>query len=291
MNYLISNLKRALRPLDIISLTLIIYCIIILIIGWNIWVRPLYYLLGYLVIGIMILMLKMMKDKSRFVSFLRDWYPFFVFAFFFEASTHLNRLFFRDYLDPFFQQIDQLIFGYQPALVWGQLLDGYFWQELFHFGYFSFYVTIPGIAIYYYLKNRENFTRYVFVISFLFYCCYVIYIILPVIGGRFWETSLQLSTEYRYGIFTRIMAYIYNYTNHWGGAVPSSHVVASVGSTLYLLRNSRFSGYLLLPLSIILIISTVYCHYHYFIDALTGMVAAVILFYAGNNLYGVLKNV
>ena len=129
------------------------------------------------------------------------------------------------------QKIEAAIFGYQPALVWGTKYSNYFLQEFFHFWYLSFYIMIIGVGIIFYKNNRDNFHRYYFAVIFVFFSSYVFYYFVPVVGGRFWPETLALSKLYRYGIFTRIMAFVYNRTGHWGGAIPSSHVAVAVAVT------------------------------------------------------------
>jgi len=279
------KLKLELKPLDIMTLILIAYNIVIIIIGWKRLSTPSEFLLKYLIVGLLVILLNFKQSENRYLRFLQNFYPFFLFGFFFETSTLMNRIFLPEYLDPFFQRIDQFIFGYQPAIEWGIRHDGYFLQEIFHFGYFTFYLMIPGLAIYYYLKDHQTFQRYIFTICFILYACYVIYVILPVIGGRFWEKTQVISKIYRYGIFTRIMAFIYQETDHWGGAVPSSHVAAAIGVLLSVWKEKLKFVYVLLPVVVLLTISTVYCHYHYFIDALIGILFGIILFFAGEKIY------
>ncbi|HHE37109.1 MAG TPA: phosphatase PAP2 family protein [Candidatus Cloacimonetes bacterium] len=278
--------KNRFRPIDILTFLYILINLLYIIFGWKRVHNPHIHFPVFLMIGIVIYILIRNEKHSGILSFLRDWYPVIAFTYFFEATSALNKVIFPDFLDPFFQKIDFHIFGYQPAIVWGIKLD-YFWlQELMHFAYFCYYLMIPVLGFLLYFKKREAFHRFVFSISFLFYFCYLIFNILPVIGGRALEGATFLTTEYRYGIFTRIMALIYNNTAHLGGAFPSSHVAVAVGVTISALRDVKWFGWILIPISFLLSISTIYCHYHYFIDTVAGLFFGIGIYYLGLKIYG-----
>ncbi len=228
--------------------------------------------------------------KKRLIRFLHLWSAPMFFAFFFEATSAVNLVVFKDFLDPFFQRLDYLIFAYQPAMEWGTRWDNYFIQELLHFSYFSYYLMIFGVPFLIYFKRKEEiFKRVVFNISFVFYCCYLIFMVLPVIGGRALEGAFELTVQYRYGIFTHLMAYIYRATPHLGGAFPSSHVAIAVCISLISSKYFKVLPYILFPITFLLSISTVYCHYHYFVDTIAGVIYGAGCYYLSEKLYNKLK--
>ena len=228
------------------------------------------------------ILIRLYNEKSGWVlTFLRLWYPFILFTYFFELSTIANRVFFPDYIDPFFIRIDQFIFGYQPVELWGQMINNFFLRELLYMAYFSYYLVIPGVAFLLYLTKRELFERYAFTISFVFFVCYFTYTFLPVIGGRYLPGIPELTTAYQGGPFQHIMAFIYITSDHWGSAFPSSHVAVTVAVNIAALQYFKKLGYYLLPLTILLSFSTIYCHYHYFIDTVFGLFYGVGFYFAG----------
>ncbi len=201
----------------------------------------------------------------------------------------MNQILWHGYWDLHIHKIEQAIFGYQPALEWGTRFSSYFLQEFFHFWYLSFYLMIVGLGLLFYFKNRDNFYRYFFIISFVFYSCYIIYYFIPVVGGRFWDITLTLSREYRYGLFTRIMALVYNNTTHWGGAIPSSHVAVATAVTVASFQYHKLLGWFMILATILLSISTVYCHYHYFIDTPVGIFCGIAFYFLGRKIYSNLE--
>jgi len=119
---------------------------------------------------------------AKLLGFFRHFYPVLLYAGFFAETGWLNQMFVRGYLDPVIVRCDQVLFGCQPSLVLMERLPYLLVSELFYSAYFSYYIMIGGVGIALYLRNRPAFYRYVSVVSFVFYVCYLIYIFVPVIG-------------------------------------------------------------------------------------------------------------
>lgn len=283
--------KEKLIPLDVLTYIYILFKLIYISAGWNRIEQPLSLIISYLAIFIFaVLVQRLYKEGSNAVfKFIRYAYPMLFLGFFFNSATLVDRVIFSDYLDPFFQNIDYLMFGYQPAIEWGKRYSHIIIQELFHFAYFSYYIIIPLVAILILLKKSEYFAKFMFTFFMIFYTCYITYSILPVIGARYWEELFKLTMTYRGGPFTHIMAFIYSNSQHTGAAIPSSHVAMTLVANIGAYKYSKLSGTILFPLSLMLFISTVYCHYHYFIDVIFGIIYALILFKPAEMLYDLLE--
>ena len=218
----------------------------------------------------------------RALQFLRGVYPILLFTYYYGSLHAVARIVFPDWLDPWFMELDHKIFGYYPSLVWGQKFNHWLTQELFHFAYFCYYPMIGGLPVYFYLKNKPAFKELIFNLTFVFYCCYVFYSLIPVVGARIHTDALTLSQTYRGGLFTRIMALIYNRSNHWGGAFPSSHIAIAIVLTIAALKHVPKIGYLFVFITFFLSVATVYCHYHWFVDALAGTFTGIAGWFAGS---------
>jgi len=208
---------------------------------------------------------------AKTLHFVRSIYPVALFGYFYISGYAVNRIIFPDWLDPWFLRIDLKLFGYYPSLVWGQKYGHWALQELFHFAYFCYYPMIAGLPVYLYFKNKKAFAELIFSLTFVFYLCYWIYSWLPVIGGRYFPEAMELTKVYHSGPFTYVMAFIYNTSGHLGGAFPSSHIGITLVLTIAALRYVRRLGYLFCVISFFLSIATVFCHYHWFIDAVAGI--------------------
>jgi membrane-associated phospholipid phosphatase len=239
--------------------------------------------------------------RNRVLDLLRHFYPVLLYAAFFAETGSLNRMFFKDYLDPVVAQWEQSLFGCQPSVLFMEKLPWLPVSELFYACYFSYYVMIGGVGLALFLRNRQQFFHYVSVVSFLFYVCYLIYIILPVIGSRAFFRQVdgymlpgatqQLAVTDTYpeavqaGVFFQLMKWVYRVFEAPGAAIPSSHVAVALCTVYFSFRYLRPIRYVHLAVACLLCLSTVYCRYHYVVDVLTGVLTATLLVPLGNWLY------
>jgi membrane-associated phospholipid phosphatase len=232
---------------------------------------------------------------------LRHFYPVLLYTAFFCETGLINRMFFPDYLDPVLIRWEQAIFGGQPSVVFMDKLPYLAVSEIFYLAYFSYYLMIGGVGIALFLRNREQFFHYVSVVSFLFYVCYLIYIVLPVIGSRAFfhqvetyvlppESQRFASTDFypesvKSGLFFRLMLFIYRVFEAPGAAFPSSHVAVALCTLYFSFRYLRPIRHLHLVFAILLCLATIYCRYHYAIDVLAGLITAAVVIPLGNWLF------
>jgi membrane-associated phospholipid phosphatase len=210
-------------------------------------------------------------------------------------------MFVTHYLDAFTIRADQALFGGQPGAT---LMPRFPWlalSELFYAAYFSYYIMIGGVGFVLLLRNRAHFLHYVSVVSFVFYICYLTFIFLPIIGPQVLAHEIpayhlpadleHLAVDNYYpdsvrsGVFFNIMEWIYRVFESPGSAFPSSHVAIAVCTLYFSFRYLRPIRYIHLLAVVLLCISTVYCHYHYGVDVLGGLLTAAILIPLANYLY------
>jgi membrane-associated phospholipid phosphatase len=242
------------------------------------------------------------RHKSFWLlDFLRHFYPVLLYTAFFIETGSLNRMFFTEYLDPMVAQWEQQIFGCQPSVLFMEKFPYLIVSELFYISYFCYYIMISGVGLALFLRSRQQFFHYVSVVSFLFYVCYSIYIVLPVIGSRAFfrqvdgymlpAATQQLAVTDAYpeavqaGVFFHIMKWIYREFEAPGAAFPSSHVAVALCTVFFSFRYLRPIRYVHLGVAVMLCISTVYCRYHYVVDVLAGLVTAAVVIPLGNWLY------
>jgi membrane-associated phospholipid phosphatase len=237
---------------------------------------------------------------GRFVEFLRYFYPILLFTGFYRETGALHHMFFAGFLDPWLIRLEQGLFGIQPSLEFMEFLPYLAVSELFYTAYFSYYIMIVGIGIALYIRNRNQFFHYISVISFVFYVCYLTYIVLPVVGPRAFyagATGFELSADVRpeeippypeavqKGPFYQVMRSIYHHLEAPGAAFPSSHVAIAIVTVWFSFRYLPRIRYLHLTDVILLCLSTVYCRYHYVVDVVAGMATAAVLVPIANWFY------
>jgi hypothetical protein len=182
------------------------------------------------------------RPENRFFSFFRHFYPLILYAFLYRESEQLNLMFVDKYLDPAFIALEELIFGFQPAVVFMNAFPHPLVSEFFYMSYFSYYVMIAAVGLALYFKRREEFWHYLAVLSFVFYGCFLVFIFLPVAGPpaffmeipRYLDQQrlpyypLEFPASVTLGPFFHLMGFLYSAFETGGGAFPSSHVAAAL---------------------------------------------------------------
>ena len=195
------------------------------------------------------------------------------------------------YLDGFFIRFEEKLFGCQPSILFMEKLSWLPISEIFYAAYFSFYVMIAAIGLVLYIQERRRFWRYVSVVSFVFYVCYLAFIFLPVVGPPVFYLALPgfdhgpaYPAAVQAGPMFKLVTWIYR-AEAPGGAFPSSHVALAICTLYFSWRFVPKIRWIHLVVVILLCASTVYCRYHYLVDVFAGMLAAALLIPLGEWLY------
>ena len=212
------------------------------------------------------------------LMFIRAWYPVLLLIYLYSESGLINNLFFDAPLDPMYIALERLIFRCEPAMILPAKFNHRFLMEYFHFFYFTYYLYLPVIGAVFYLRDRLFFEEFLFAISLTLLSCYLIFIFFPAIG------PIPLRQGLYFGFFTSLMDLIYR-IDIPGGAFPSSHVAAAVVCMVMVLRKIRILGLILIPFVASLIAATVYCRYHYAVDAVAGIIYGVLMILLCDFLY------
>jgi membrane-associated phospholipid phosphatase len=185
-------------------------------------------------------------------------------------------------LDPFFARLEERIFGMQPAVEFAEAL-GYApgLTELFFFGYFFYYLLITSGFWLMFLRGRQDrAARCVFIVSTSFAVLYVWYVFFPVHGPKYFIDILHARyyAEFDGFLFTSIMTGVLPNMNLAGAAFPSSHVAIAL---VALFLNKRYAPRLAAvyaPMTLLLMVSTVYIYAHYAVDVLAGVLVGPLLY-------------
>jgi membrane-associated phospholipid phosphatase len=235
------------------------------------------------------------------LHFLRHFYPILLYTGFYRETELLNRMIFPEFLDPTFVRLEERLFGGQPSLAFMSRAPQLWLSEFFYASYFSYYLMIAGVGLILLLRNRTQFFHFVSVVSFAFYICYFIFILLPVVGPRIFYSEVlppALMTELLHGSVPppypdalqsgwcfNLMKLIYHHFEAFGAAFPSSHVVVAIVTAWFSWRYLPRLRWLHLALVPPLCAATVYCRYHYLVDVIAGVAVAMVLLPLGNSLY------
>lgn len=170
------------------------------------------------------------------------WYP--------ETYDFCSQL---PYLDHVFAQIDQTLFGCQPALVFNQIVTSTFWSEAFNMGYYAYYYMMGATLIFYLLCRYREADRAGFIFLASFFLFYMIYEFLPVAGpqyyfkavgteaaetgvfpavGYYFQTHTEMLMPEIKGIFSQLVLGAQEVGERPTAAFPSSHVGMSTVTML-----------------------------------------------------------
>lgn len=208
--------------------------------------------------------------QNKLVSLLRCGYPLLSFPIMYEELGQFIHLIFPYWFDFIIHRLELSIFHVHPTL-WLQKLVTPWATEYFKLSYSSYYLVIPIAALALYLKgDMKIFEELITTLAFVFYICYVGFILLPVEGPRYAFASLYTIKLKGY-IITNFQDSLTNIGALHGGCMPSSHVAAALVSLVSIRRYVRLAYYFLLPAVLSLFVSTVYTHDHYLSDVIVGL--------------------
>lgn len=223
------------------------------------------------------------SNKSKIISFLRHFYPLLFTAYFYGETGYYNNIFFPD-LDGLFVDVDNFLFGFQPALRFSTRYDNLWFSELMYFSYFSFYLLIIIFPIILYFKNNSEFDKFFFIIIFSAYSYYLFFAIFPVVGPQFFFPvgQVEIAQPLFWG---KIMKFIQDTGETPTGAFPSSHVGLSLIILLISARTNTKQLIVIFPLALLVCFSTVYIKAHYVIDIIGGIISVPLLYFLGDKIY------
>ncbi len=220
--------------------------------------------------------------RNRAARFIRLFYPQLLYLLFFRECILLSQLFYGGRsLDRIFAEADRLIFGFQPAIEFHRALPQHpLLVELFFFGYFFYFILITAGWWLLFLQRRYAQALQAFtIVTACFFFMFFFFSLFPVQGPKYYFPELRSAWygSFRGYLVTGILRQAFDRMNLAGAAFPSSHVVVA---TVSLLLNRRYNpalAWALLPLTLLLFLSTVYLYAHYAVDVLAGLAVGLLL--------------
>jgi membrane-associated phospholipid phosphatase len=222
-------------------------------------------------------------SKNKIVQFFRLFYGQAFYIIYFPECITLSQLFYNGKsFDSIFAYLDFIIFHYQPAVEFSKaFITNRYINELFFFSYFAYYLLMTAGWWILYFRKKKKLAHYCFFVTTLsFGFLYIWYTFFPVKGPKFYIESLHnvWYSNFQGFYFTNLMKRIFNSANLGGAAFPSSHVAISL---IALFLNRTYNKNLMpiiFPLTLTLMLSTVYLYAHYFVDVIGGIFAAIMLY-------------
>jgi membrane-associated phospholipid phosphatase len=242
--------------------------------------------LGALTIGVLVVAL-MARDEERLSPVLRVLVNFY-------GAAFLPILF--NVLEPFIQALrggarddlliaaDRWLFGVDVT-IWMERFVTPFWNSYFAIAYSTYYffaLTLGGLL---WAFRRADGRRFFFTIILAYHVSYVGYFIIPGLGPRFTMADRQTVSVHDTAVSRAIDDGLNRLEHTKYDVFPSGHTMITVGTLLVAWKRFRKAFWFLLPVGVSLVISTVYCRYHYVIDVIAGIGLAALVVPLGDRLY------
>lgn len=236
-------------------------------VGWVI-------LLNLLITGLILLLAR--PDAGPLGRALREWYPLLLLPALYGSLDLLNGLGQVRVFDPEVLAMERWIFGGEPARTWWERHPSAFWSTLLHGAYWSYYLILAFPVVWFVATRRTEALRHtVLLLTATFVICYLIFLLFPVAGPYYWYP--RPDPAFLDNPMARLVYGTLATGSSYGAAFPSSHVAAAVVATVGAWRGSRLAGAILLPATLLMVVSVVYCQMHYAVDALAGLLVALVV--------------
>lgn len=211
-------------------------------------------------------------------SFLAEWYVPFVVSALYAAIGLLNGspMVVDTSFDHIVQHWEFLVFGQQVAYSWGRVMPSIALSWFFGLCYLAFYfIVIVGPAVLWGVGRRAASRQTIYAIVLSFFACYLVFLLFPVGGPPYFWTWPTGPGNDAWPVL--VARHIIEGQDSFGTAFPSSHVAAALTAAYFAYRGWRPLGVILLVPALGIIAAVVYLQIHYGVDALAGILVAVLV--------------
>jgi membrane-associated phospholipid phosphatase len=182
---------------------------------------------------------------------------------------------------------DRALFGVDVT-VWMEQFTRPRLNDLLYIFYATYYFValVPGLILWF--RDRNTARRFIFTLMLVYYVSYAGYFTIPALGPRFAQADLYTKSLTETPI-SRVINDTINYLEKTKLDVfPSGHTMISMAVLLVMWKRARDVFWWILPITTGLIISTVYCRFHYVVDLIAGAALAFVFVPLGDRLYDTL---
>lgn len=232
--------------------------------------------------------LEIRNPGVRAIQLTRRFLPFALLGYLYNELDYLNNIIIADDLDPMLASAEERLFGIQPALEFAKILDLSGFAEAMYLGYFSYYLLVFLIPLYLFLgKGSEMGERWIFILINSFMIFYLMFIFIPAGGPQFYFTQSAETVPGGY-VFGALTRFIQANLEVPAAAFPSSHVSICLILVWACYRQAPRLLIVVMPLSLLMLLSTVYIRAHYVIDVLAAFIITPVIFILSDRFYNIL---
>ncbi len=243
---------------------------------------------GWLLFHLLVI-LWLLGPNGKWSRMLKPWSPIAILPLNFTELHYLVHAVHPRDFDVMLLQWDYALFGTHPTL-W---LEQFTWPvltELMQWIYAAFYFFPIILVARLFIKGKmDAFYFTAFQIVYGFYLSYLSYFVIPAIGPRFTLADIQTVTLHGVWLRDSIDHLLSALEQRQRDAFPSGHTMITAMTLWYGWKYDRRYFYVAVLPALLLVCSTVYLRYHYFVDVAAGLLLAVIAVKSGEKLFNYLS--
>lgn len=191
----------------------------------------------------------------------------------FSEIQHLQHIFVNGWFDQQLIDLDEKLFGIELTMALDKITVPWLTEGMM-FAYTVYVPLIVLVAVFCYLKSGKLAGEdYLFNLTLAYFLSYLGFLIYPIAGPLFYQPEVY-KTPLEGGLFTYFGEWIRANAHYPGGNLPSPHCAAGTVMLLKLHKYNKNLFYVILPIILLLYISTVYGRYHYAMDGVIGIITA-----------------
>ena len=259
------------RPADTVTIIFLLFLSVLTLIFYQHIPKAPFLISLYSIFFIAQIILIRFKNNGRFMGLFYDLiFPILCVLVIFDSLEWIVHYVNPEDIDPILIRLDYLIFNNHPTIILERIMSPLL-TDILQIAYCTYYFIPISFGIFLLRnKQREEFNRTLFLILFCYYLSYLGYILMPALGPRFTINHLQTTELQGFIIAEPIQRLLNQLEGIKRDAFPSGHTGIAVLVLYLAYRFERRFFWILLPVVIALIFSTVYCRYHYVVDIIAG---------------------
>jgi len=276
------------RPLEALNLAALIALSLLTLVLYRALRDPGEILLRFALMGAFLaLAVFLVRREETLPSAIRvavDFYPAAFIPFVFESLGPLIAAARGRTRDDLLIAADRFLFG-TDLTVWLERLARPRLTDAFFLFYSSYYFLPIVLGAVLWRRSVPEARRYIFTLSFAYFVSYAGYFLIPALGPRFALAAEQKGPIETTPLSRAISSTINELERTKFDVFPSGHTMIATVVLLVAWKRARRAFWFLLPIGVGLILSTVYCRYHYGVDVLAGLALAAAATPLGDALY------
>jgi membrane-associated phospholipid phosphatase len=156
--------------------------------------------------------------------------------------------------------------------------------ELMQIIYALFVPAVLAVAMILWVRQREDFRSYAFLLTLGFLVSYVLYFIVPARGPRYFLAGLQTQPLTGLWLFRPLRTGLDVLESPHYDCFPSGHAEMIILAWWTTRRISKRLSRLYLAYTVLILLATVYLRYHYTVDLAAGLLVAALVLSAAPHL-------